>query len=627
MFRNTWHRWLKRPALLSEQRPRKRSCPLRSYRLNLEGLENRTLLSTFTVDRLTDTGEGSDLAGDLRYCITHATSGQDTIDFGVTGTLSLTQALPDLTRSVRIDGPGPDLVTVRRDTGGDYRIFTVDNGATVEISGLTIANGTTSTDGGGILNNGTLTVTHSTITGCSAGAAYSISGAGGGISNGRSGVLTIRECTLSDNHVLTRLPFGQGGGINNEGMLAVDRTTVSRNQASNGAGISNSGGTLTISNSTISSNRAGDGGGISNFAPLLTVSTTTFSDNTASDGNGGAISSGGGTVMIRCSTFSGNAALENGSALIASGLGSLNVSNSTIAGNRDGYGTIYLLMPTTISNSTISGNRSEGGTIVDEVGTLTLYNTILFGGGTRPNLLLYPGIFVSRGHNLSSDNGSGLLTGPGDQINTDPMLGTLQDNGGPTQTMALLPGSPAVDAGDNTDVPDFDQRSFTRIVGGIIDIGAFEAQIGAATQLAVSAPSHVSAGSPFDVTVTAWDAYHHTASGYAGTVTFASSDTDPAVVLPADYTFTAADQGVHTFVGGFTLTTVGDQSLTATDTADGTITGRITVTVDPGPTAPPGSGAIRPAIPTVLSVEEQAFVVARFRRERPAADLFSAAVC
>ena len=71
---------------------------------------------TFTVDRLTDTGEGEGLAGDLRYCITNATDG-DTIRFAVTGTINLTGALPDLIRSISIEGPGPNILTVRRNTG------------------------------------------------------------------------------------------------------------------------------------------------------------------------------------------------------------------------------------------------------------------------------------------------------------------------------------------------------------------------------------------------------------------------------------------------------------------------------------------------------------------------------
>jgi hypothetical protein len=94
----------------------------------------------------------------------------------------------------------------------------------------------------------------------------------------------------------------------------------------------------------------------------------------------------------------------------------------------------------------------------------------------------------------------------------------------------------------------------------------------------------------FDVTVAALDAYGHTAVGYLGAVTFSSSDTDPGVVLPVDYTFTANDGGVHVFAGGFTLVTAGNQTLTATDTGDTMITGSAIVSVDPGP-APPGSGA------------------------------------
>jgi hypothetical protein len=105
-------------------------------------LEVRNLLSTFTVDRLTDVGQGSGLAGDLRYCLTNATDGDDiTFADGVTGTINLTGPLPDLAHSISIEGPGPDQVTVRRDTGGDYRIFTVDSGTMVSICGLTITNG------------------------------------------------------------------------------------------------------------------------------------------------------------------------------------------------------------------------------------------------------------------------------------------------------------------------------------------------------------------------------------------------------------------------------------------------------------------------------------------------------
>ncbi|PYJ20253.1 MAG: hypothetical protein DME99_10485 [Verrucomicrobia bacterium] len=90
------------------------------------------------------------------------------------------------------------------------------------------------------------------------------------------------------------------------------------------------------------------------------------------------------------------------------------------------------------------------------------------------------GTISSHGYNISSDDGGSNLTGPGDQINTDLMLGPLQDNGGPTFTHALLPGSPAIDAGDPNFAPPpfYDQRGprFRRVFNGRIDIGSFEAQ-------------------------------------------------------------------------------------------------------------------------------------------------------
>jgi hypothetical protein len=89
-------------------------------------------------------------------------------------------------------------------------------------------------------------------------------------------------------------------------------------------------------------------------------------------------------------------------------------------------------------------------------------------------------IITSEGYNVSSDDGAGYLNGPGDQINIDPMLGPLQDNGGPTFTHALLLGSPAINAGDPNFVepPDYDQRGpgYHRVRGDRIDVGSFEVQ-------------------------------------------------------------------------------------------------------------------------------------------------------
>src|SRR5207248_7659058 len=97
----------------------------------------------------------------------------------------------------------------------------------------------------------------------------------------------------------------------------------------------------------------------------------------------------------------------------------------------------------------------------------------------------------SQGYNLSSDDGGGYLTGPGDQINTEPLLGSLQDNGGPTLTHALLPDSPAIDAGDPnfTPPPRQDQRGYPRVVNGRIDIGSFEVQEATPTPTATATPT------------------------------------------------------------------------------------------------------------------------------------------
>jgi hypothetical protein len=169
------------------------------------------------------------------------------------------------------------------------------------------------------------------------------------------------------------------------------------------------------------------------------------------------------------------------------------ISNSTISGNsvsgRDfkepGFGGgIYAVGTVTISNSTLSDNLvlnyGNGGCIWNGE-TVEIGNTIL-NSGQPDSIFSSFGTVTSNGYNLSSDNGGGYLNAPGDQINTDPLLGPLQDNGGPTFTHELLPGSPAIDAGDPnfTPPPFYDQRGpeFDRLVNGRIDKGSFEVQAG-----------------------------------------------------------------------------------------------------------------------------------------------------
>jgi hypothetical protein len=253
--------------------------------------------------------------------------------------------------------------------------------------------------------------------------------------------------------------FGFGGGILNEGStLSVINCVVSGNSTdSSGGGISDgfiTGGTLTIESSTLSGNYAGDyGGGIENSG-TLTINNSTLSGNTGE--------------------FTGGAILNNGS---------LTVSNSTVSGNATQLhgGGIWNGGQSAISGSTLSGNSGmNGGAINNRLGALEIKSTILKRGGSGSNIVNDSGTVTSHGYNLSSDDGSGYLIAPGDQINTDPLLGQLQNNGGPTFTHALLPGSPAIDAGDPnfTPPPFFDQRGpgFNRVVNGRIDKGSFEVQ-------------------------------------------------------------------------------------------------------------------------------------------------------
>jgi hypothetical protein len=471
---------------------KRRSAKVRPYRPILQVLEARNLLSNYLVDHLADDTDGTGLNGSLRYCITNAVDG-DTITFGVTGTVNLTGALPDLSHNISINGPGANLLTVRRDTGGEpfgYRIFTVARGATVGISGLTIADG----GGGDILGGGIYNVGHLAVSNCTISGNGALGG-GGIFNNNSTATLTVNNCTIANNTARESDSPGEGGGIvNNRG-------------------------TMTIANSTISGNISGGsvfgggrGGGISNSGHLL-VTNSTITGNVTEAGSTDPYGIGGGIN----DSYRGS-------------VGTLTIYNSTIAGNT-GFEDIY----------------GYG---------LNMWNTIV------PRLT---GDVTSGDHNL---------------IGVNPLLGSLQDNGGPTQTMALLAGSPALNTGDPAQLGVADQRGVVR--SGGVNIGAYQAS---ASAFVLTAPTTVTAGTPFDLTVKAVDTFGQVALGYTGTVTFTTTDPDPGVVLPADYTFSAADQGTHTFSGGFTLITPGDQTLTAADAA-GSFYASAVVTVNGGGGAP-----------------------------------------
>jgi hypothetical protein len=207
---------------------------------------------------------------------------------------------------------------------------------------------------------------------------------------------------------------------------------------------------------------------------------------------------------------------------------------------------------------------------------LTLVNTIVAHNTANP--YLYPdvearAVVSTSRYNLIGDGTgmSGISNGVnGNQVGTttnpiDPRLGPLQANGGPTQTMALLAGSPALDAGDPAQPGATDQRGVLRLGG--VNIGAYQAS-DASFQVTFATPVTY-AGTPFALSVTAMDRFGKLAAGYSGTVHFSSTD-QQMNSLPADYTFTATDNGQHTF-SGVTFASFGSQTITVSTGATGLI--------------------------------------------------------
>jgi len=469
----------------SNRRPASVAGRLRS-RLTLEVLEGRCLPSTVT--NLADNGPGS-----LRDAIAITPAG-GLVDFqpGLTGTITLTSGELVINNNLTITGPGSSSLAISGNNTSPVFCMALAT-SNVNLSGLTIANGSSTGAGGGILNLGTLSITNCTISGNFA------SSVGGGIENW--GPLTITGSVLSNNS--TTAGSGSGGGaIYNEGVtLNIANSTFSGNTSEQGGGIINNSGTLVVHGSTFSQNHGGAGGGIFNVFASATATITNstfdgnFADTAAGYAGGGIANSGGKMTVIGC-TLSGNSAgtwtIPGEGAGIYNQDGNLTVSDSTLYGNSasQGGGIAVVNSPaapeTTIENCTLYLNSATlGGGVANFGGTLSTRDTII-AGNTAPGSNDVYGSLASQGHNLIGvgDGGSGYT--PTDLVGTlttpiDPQLGPLQNNGGPTQTLALLPGSPAIAAGDITGAPKWDQRGlgYYRVVNGLIDIGAFEVQTAA----------------------------------------------------------------------------------------------------------------------------------------------------
>ena len=454
-------------------------------------------------------------------------SGQDE-DAAATGDL-------DLTQNVTINGAG--LTTTIIDGNGLDRLFHVTGPYAVTLTGLTMRGGGGQTiTGGGINNSGTLTLIDSAIIGNSASVAGGLENSGtallinttlsgnsadgsggGGLRN--SGLMTLISVTISNNQA------NFGGGLRNNGTLELLNTTILSNTASDtsGGGLWSSGtltltasvvmgnlgfnsdggglyidsGTAALINSTVVSNTASfsNGGGLYIANGNLTITNSLVANNTAPASNGGGLYIGGGVVTITASAIVSNTALNGGG---IANFRTLALSNTTLGGNSSSSTGGGLLLgdggSANLNNTTIANNiaASGGGGIYRTAGAgqIVTVNTLLADnqdtGGTAPDCSIQSGGLISNGFNLIGNNvGCTFTAQPSDLVGTgamplDPLLDPLQDNGGPTLTLGLQTGSPAIDAGDNVTCLATDQRGAARPVDGdgnaslICDIGAYE---------------------------------------------------------------------------------------------------------------------------------------------------------
>jgi len=466
--------------------------------------------------------------------------------------------LPKITSNVQIHGENAGNLSVSGN--GQSRVFDIGSGTHVTIIQLTIEDGDGTTvsggtvgNGGAILNAGQLALVSSTVSGSTA------TNGGGIYSTGSSGYLFLIGATVTGNTAMHN-----GGGVWSNSSYhfgtMLDGSTISANHAGmNGGGMylggghayldsgtsvqdnaatgGNGGGIyvnalarVSLTDSTVSNNTAfASGGGIDNLG-TLTLTAATVSGNNA--GNGGGIYNSG-TLTLTDSTVSGNGTVGYGGGI--DNFGTLTITNSTLYGNTasSSGGGIEDRGPLTIDDSTIAGNTGEtGGGIDNYFGnySVTLTNTIVAGNSTIASGGYGPDVaneVTSGGHNLIGNDtnseyptsgwvSTDLLGTAGSPIN--PELTTLGYYGGPTETLALEPGSPAIGAGTSVLGVSTDQRGFGR--GSSVDIGAFQTQ---ASPLQVNVAFDSQSGSEPSGDVSLRDAINLANALSGGVISFANS--------------------------------------------------------------------------------------------------------
>ncbi len=470
---------------------RRRTFPQRRRRLRLEPLESRSLLATISVTSFDDIVDGSDGQTSLREAISLAnTNGEDdvitlaagTYAIALTGTGEDDNALGDFNlternRSVTLQGLGADQTII--DGAALDSVLQTEIDVTLVVRDLTIQNGNSLFVGGGI---------HA------------------------FGPLQLERVSLRNNTARS-----SGGGILAASTLVVADSLFDGNQGKQGGAIWSDGPTLSIHRSRFLSNQAVDpdgaaagsehGGGVGTGQADTIIVDTTFRNNRATGFGGGiyfADELSEGTMLdIRGTTFDRNEAASGGGLKVASGFFgdvSAAVENSTFY-NNDAIGDFFNSIDgngagiandgtLTLTNVTIARNfalDNGGGLANGLAGNVMMLNTLI-ANNYAPNGSegVNDGTITSAGGNLIADDTGFLFTAePSDQVGpsgarTHPQLGPLADNGGPTETLALLAGSPAMERGVAAGAPATDQRGMTRPQDGDtdgdagVDIGAFE---------------------------------------------------------------------------------------------------------------------------------------------------------
>lgn len=415
--------------------------------------------ATATVTNCDDDGPGS-----LRAAVAAAVSG-DTIDFNglACSTISLTTGFIGVTQDdLSLVGPGAAALSI--DGGTASGILRHTGLGALSVSGLTLTNGyyesATTPRGGCLYSSANLSVVDAVLSNCTAVGTSSAIAYGGGIY--ARGDLSLLGSTVTYSRAHGMATGAHGGGVYVMGNFTAQDSTISYNVAY-GAPIN-----------------GGQGGGAMIVGTTMIQRTTIFYNT--------AYSVGGlwtkGEVTLDSSTIYNNGASHAAGmrATYYSGSPTATIVNSTIAYNQSvaTVGGLNLIIPATISNSTIAFNVAFNGLagVLMSGPTLDLESTIIannVGFGVPDDFEVYGSPIITGANNLVVASSVPL---PPDTLQSDPLLGTIGDNGGPTWTIPLMDGSPAIDAGNNiAQLPD-DQRGagYARVIGPFADIGAFEVQ-------------------------------------------------------------------------------------------------------------------------------------------------------